>query len=89
MASRSPGPAQDGGAGAVVARAAWPCQRLGGGRGPGDTDAVPYDPTIYLGAAAYYRYGRPAYRPQLEAVLSQEAGLDGNGLLLDAGCGQG
>src|ERR1700726_2838885 len=47
------------------------------GRGPGDTGAVPYDPTIYLGSAAYYRYGRPAYSPELEAVLTQETGLDG------------
>jgi 2-polyprenyl-3-methyl-5-hydroxy-6-metoxy-1,4-benzoquinol methylase len=68
---------------------AWPAYRPGGGRGPGDTGAVPYDPTIYLGAAGHYRYGRPAYSPQLEAVLSQEAGLDGNGRLLDAGCGPG
>ena len=50
---------------------------------------MPYDPTIYLGAAAHYRYGRPAYSPELEAVLAQETGLDGNGRLLDAGCGPG
>jgi SAM-dependent methyltransferase len=50
---------------------------------------VPYDPTIYLGSAAHYRNGRPAYSPQLEAVLAREAGLDGNGRLLDAGCGPG
>jgi SAM-dependent methyltransferase len=50
---------------------------------------VPYDPTIYLGSAAHYRYGRPAYSPELEAVLTQEMGLDGNGRLLDAGCGPG
>jgi SAM-dependent methyltransferase len=50
---------------------------------------VPYDPTIYLGSAAHYRYGRPAYSPELEAVLTQETGLDGNGRLLDAGCGPG
>jgi SAM-dependent methyltransferase len=50
---------------------------------------VPYDPTLYLGSAAHYRYGRPAYSPQLEAVMSQQAGLDGNGRLLDAGCGPG
>ena len=55
----------------------------------GDTDAVPYDPTIYLGSAAHYRDGRPAYSPELEAVLTQEAGLDGNARLLDAGCGPG
>jgi SAM-dependent methyltransferase len=50
---------------------------------------VPYDPTIYLGSAAHYRYGRPAYSPGLEAVLTQETGLDGTGRLLDAGCGPG
>ena len=49
---------------------------------------MPYDPTI-LGSAAHYRYGRPAYSPELEAVLTREAGLDGNGRLLDAGCGPG
>jgi SAM-dependent methyltransferase len=50
---------------------------------------VPYDPTIYQGAAGHYRYGRPPYSPQLEEVLSEEAGLDGLGRLLDAGCGPG
>ena len=50
---------------------------------------MPYDPTIYLGSAAHYRYGRPAYSPGLEAVLAQEAGLDGSGRLLDVGCGPG
>ena len=50
---------------------------------------VPYDPSIYLGSAAHYRYGRPAYSPELEAVLAQETGLDGTGRLLDVGCGPG
>jgi SAM-dependent methyltransferase len=50
---------------------------------------VPYDPTIYLGSAAHYRYGRPAYSPELEGFLTQETGLDGNGRLLDVGCGPG
>ncbi|HEX5297972.1 MAG TPA: class I SAM-dependent methyltransferase [Streptosporangiaceae bacterium] len=57
--------------------------------GAGDTGVVPYDPTIYLGAAAHYRYGRPPYSPELEAVLTREAGLDGTGRLLDGGCGPG
>ena len=55
----------------------------------GYTGAVPYDPTIYLGSDAHYRYGRPAYSPELEAVLTQKTGLDGTGRLLDAGCGPG
>jgi SAM-dependent methyltransferase len=48
-----------------------------------------YDPTIYDGAAAHYRYGRPAYSPRLEAVLTAELALDGSGTLLDGGCGPG
>jgi SAM-dependent methyltransferase len=48
-----------------------------------------YDPTIYEGAAPHYRLGRPPYSPQLEAVLTQELGLDGTGRLLDGGCGPG
>jgi SAM-dependent methyltransferase len=50
---------------------------------------VLYDPTIYQGSAAHYRYGRPPYSPELEAVLTKELGLDGSGRLLDAGCGPG
>jgi SAM-dependent methyltransferase len=50
---------------------------------------VPYDPSIYLGSAAHYRNGRPAYSPKLEAVLTHRTGLDGTGRLLDAGCGPG
>jgi SAM-dependent methyltransferase len=50
---------------------------------------VSYDPTIYQGAAVHYRRGRPAYSPQLEAVLAEELGLNGSGRLLDAGCGPG
>ncbi|MFL5925771.1 MAG: class I SAM-dependent methyltransferase [Gaiellaceae bacterium] len=48
-----------------------------------------YDPTIYAGAAAHYRRGRPPYSPQLEAVLTAELDLDGSGRLLDGGCGPG
>jgi SAM-dependent methyltransferase len=50
---------------------------------------VPYDPTIYLGSAQHYRPGRPPYSSQLEAVLTEELGLDGAGRLLDVGCGPG
>jgi SAM-dependent methyltransferase len=50
---------------------------------------VSYDPTIYQGAAAHYRHGRPAYSPQLEAVLTDELSLNGTGRLLDGGCGPG
>jgi SAM-dependent methyltransferase len=50
---------------------------------------VSYDPTIYQGAAAHYRRGRPPYSAQLEAVLAKELGPDGRGRLLDGGCGPG
>ena len=50
---------------------------------------MPYDPTIYKGAAAHYRVGRPPYSPELEATLIGELGLDGTGRLLDGGCGPG
>jgi len=50
---------------------------------------VPYDPTIYLGAAAHYRSGRAPYSPELEPTLVRELGLDGTGRLLDGGCGPG
>jgi SAM-dependent methyltransferase len=49
----------------------------------------PYDPTIYEGAAAHYRPGRPPYSAELERVLAEELGLDGSGRLLDGGCGPG
>ncbi len=51
--------------------------------------AVGYDRTIYEGAAAHYRHGRPPYSPQLESVLANEFRLDGSGRLLDVGCGPG
>ncbi len=50
---------------------------------------VRYDPSTYQGAAAHYRYGRPAYSPRLEALLTEELDLDGSGRLLDVGCGPG
>ena len=50
---------------------------------------VSYDPMLFEGAAAHYRYGRPPYSPQLEAVLTEELELDGSGRLLDGGCGPG
>lgn len=48
-----------------------------------------YDPTLFEGAAPHYRYGRPPYSLELEAVLAEELGLDGSGRLLDGGCGPG
>lgn len=50
---------------------------------------MPYDPSIYQGAAAYYRQGRPPYSPELEGFLAGDLSLDGTARLLDAGCGPG
>src|SRR3954447_26832618 len=52
---------------------------LVGGRRPrrrrGHAGPVSYDPTIYQGAAAHYRPGRPPYSPELEGVLTLELRL--------------
>jgi SAM-dependent methyltransferase len=50
---------------------------------------MPYDPTIYLGAAAHYRVGRPPYSLELEGFVARELAADGTGRLLDGGCGPG
>jgi SAM-dependent methyltransferase len=50
---------------------------------------VPYDPTLYQGAAADYARGRPPYSALLVPTLATELGLDGSGRLLDVGCGPG
>lgn len=50
---------------------------------------MPYDPTLYQGAAAYYVSGRPPYSRDLSQTLAAEVGLDGSGCLLDVGCGPG
>jgi SAM-dependent methyltransferase len=55
----------------------------------GHPGEVAYDPTLYSGAAAHYRPGRPPYAPELEPTLCRELGLDGTGRLLDVGCGPG
>jgi SAM-dependent methyltransferase len=50
---------------------------------------VPYDPDKYRGTARYYVASRPAYSRALVATLTAEVRLDGNGRLLDVGCGPG
>lgn len=50
---------------------------------------MPYDPTLYLGAAEHYLVGRPPYSAELRSTLTRELGLDGTGRLLDVGCGPG
>lgn len=48
-----------------------------------------YDPTIFKGTAAHYRFGRPPYSPRLESRLAAELDLNATGRLLDGGCGPG
>ncbi|MET0579372.1 MAG: hypothetical protein ABW122_11995 [Ilumatobacteraceae bacterium] len=47
------------------------------------------DPLRYRWAAPHYLRGRPPYSAELLAVLTAELGLDGDGVLLDVGCGPG
>ncbi len=48
-----------------------------------------WDETLYAGSAAYYPHGRMPYPPELAAALRDELSLDGEGRLLDVGCGPG
>ena len=48
-----------------------------------------YDPTLFQGAIYYYLQYRPRYPNALYDLISQEFQLDGQGKLLDLGCGIG
>lgn len=48
-----------------------------------------WDETVFEGTAAYYRRGRKPYAPGLTGALAAHLGLDGQGRLLDVGCGPG
>ncbi|WP_026736018.1 class I SAM-dependent methyltransferase [Fischerella sp. PCC 9605] len=48
-----------------------------------------YDPTLFKGAAWYYARYRPRYPSTLFALLSEAFNLNGQGRLLDLGCGTG
>ncbi len=48
-----------------------------------------WDETVFEGAAAYYRRGRKPYAPDLADALATHLELDGQGRLLDVGCGPG
>jgi ubiquinone/menaquinone biosynthesis C-methylase UbiE len=50
---------------------------------------VQYDPTQFRGTAPFYLKGRPPYSLQLAEVLRTELHLDGQGRLVDVGCGPG
>lgn len=48
-----------------------------------------WDETLFAGAASYYEQGREPYAPGLEQAFREACGLDGQGRLLDVGCGPG
>ncbi|WP_377274298.1 class I SAM-dependent methyltransferase [Peterkaempfera sp. SMS 1(5)a] len=48
-----------------------------------------WDETLFSGTAAYYARGRLPYAPGLADVLAEALQLDGQGRLLDVGCGPG
>jgi SAM-dependent methyltransferase len=48
-----------------------------------------WDETLYLGSAPHYVRGRPPYAPGLAAELARALALDGQGRLIDVGCGPG
>jgi ubiquinone/menaquinone biosynthesis C-methylase UbiE len=48
-----------------------------------------WDPKLYEGSAPYCARGRLPYPPEMAAALRDELALDGNGRLIDVGCGPG
>jgi SAM-dependent methyltransferase len=48
-----------------------------------------WDDTLFSGTAAYYERGRLPYAPGLADALAEELRLDGQGRLIDVGCGPG
>lgn len=52
-------------------------------------DANGWDAKLYEGSSAYYARGRFPYPPEMAAALRDELALDGNGRLIDVGCGPG
>ena len=48
-----------------------------------------WDETVFEGTAAFYRQGRKPYAPGLSTGLAEHLDLNGQGRLLDVGCGPG
>jgi SAM-dependent methyltransferase len=48
-----------------------------------------WDESLFAGAAEYYEQGRLPYAPGLEDAIARSLALDGQGRLLDVGCGPG
>ena len=56
---------------------------------PSPPEGWQWDETLYLGSAPYYVRGRPPYAPGLATELARVLALDGQGRLIDVGCGPG
>ncbi|MDF3043469.1 MAG: class SAM-dependent methyltransferase [Thermomicrobiales bacterium] len=56
---------------------------------PSPPEGWQWDETLYRGSAPYYVRGRPPYAPGLADALRRTLALDGQGRLLDVGCGPG
>jgi SAM-dependent methyltransferase len=55
----------------------------------GGWEAWNWDESLFAGAARYYEQGRLPYAPGLADAFARSLALDGQGRLLDAGCGPG
>ena len=55
----------------------------------GDWQSWKWDESLFAGAARYYEQGRPPYAPGLADAFAGQLALDGQGRLLDVGCGPG
>jgi SAM-dependent methyltransferase len=56
---------------------------------PGGWETWNWDESLFAGAARYYEQGRLPYAPGLADALAGSLALDGQGRLLDVGCGPG
>ncbi|HEV2373219.1 MAG TPA: class I SAM-dependent methyltransferase [Streptosporangiaceae bacterium] len=56
---------------------------------PGGWETWSWDESLFAGAAGYYEQGRLPYAPSLASVFARSLALDGQGRLLDVGCGPG
>ena len=55
----------------------------------GSWETWSWDESLFAGAAGYYEQGRLPYAPGLADVFARSLALDGQGRLLDVGCGPG
>ncbi len=55
----------------------------------GGWESWSWDESLFAGAARYYEQGRLPYAPGLADAFARSLALDGQGRLLDAGCGPG